>query len=157
MSYRPWNNIQELWPSPNFENKSAGCEPSSAARGNTVASKWVFCWGHIFCSSYVLQGSEVLMQRRQSIKASSSPQPFFPPVVQRVKMLGGRPITESLTYCVSGPAWLFHSWQYTTAIRHNTKQAKLAVSSWLRTHLLLVVSYHLPTKWKVFTLGKLNV
>lgn len=96
-----------------------------------------------------------VLHRKDSINIRSFPYPFIPAGAQRVTVPWDRPVTESLTCCASRPAWLFHSWQYTTANTDNIQQVnvQLTQNTFITGHIL-----HLPTKWKVhFTSGKPNL
>lgn len=91
--------------SPTLRSSKRGPEPSSIARGNTVASGRVSRLGHTsFLFSYLCFRRVWYWHRADSINIRSFPYPFIPAGAQTVTMPRDRPVTESLTCCASRPA-----------------------------------------------------
>ena len=152
-SYWSWYNTEGLLAKPHFEDKLAGIWTPATLLGEH-SGQGMSSFGH---TASLIPLSPCPLLWGVVVSAEHIPQNVsFPPLIRRGwKRLGG-PFTEPLTCCASGPAWLSHSWRYTTARSENTRQAKSATRSTLRT--LLDAFYYLSAKWRVhFTLGKSNV
>lgn len=136
--------MRDIGKAPLWRQTGSDLNPSSTAQGNTGGHSsqrmnLQFWSCHFAYSFYPLTQGKVLVQ--STVHKTLAPCHW---ICREWKCLGWA-VTEPLTCCASRPAWLFRSWQYTTArsndiYRWNSKM-QLTQNTFLTGPILLPINY----------------